>query len=95
MNLDSFYFLFLWKSIPNFNHLWINEIIDTRYLEQKFREFESKWEMLDILPAYVLKYWCYVAAKNKEPIMPVDKFNKNADPLCAKKLFLLDMDGTI
>ena len=27
--------------------------------------------------------------------MPVDKFNKNADPLCAKKLFLLDMDGTI
>ena len=27
--------------------------------------------------------------------MPSDKFNKNADPLCAKKLFLLDMDGTI
>ena len=27
--------------------------------------------------------------------MPFDKFNKNADALCTKKLFLLDMDGTI
>ena len=27
--------------------------------------------------------------------MPVDKFNKNADSLREKKLFLLDMDGTI
>ena len=27
--------------------------------------------------------------------MPVDKWNKNADSLRAKKLFLLDMDGTI
>ena len=31
----------------------------------------------------------------RRPVMPVDKFNKNADSLRMKKLFLLDMDGTI